>query len=276
MLVAVRVFLVADADGAEDRQLPHLQPEVGDGGQRAGVAFRGIRLVVDVDLIDEVILCCPVVDLVHPALDTEPGAAEIDGVGQPRVEATFVGQLVGAGGGGERGGVDLRAATDLDTEILVGGLLGEPIVPEGSEAEVAADFVGLFGLVLVFLAILAVAFLRLAVGWLGIFCFDVLGLREWLDRVGRLLLQLLQTHFEFGDAPLFRIERVCHLLERLQARGDAGEIERLWIGRFCDQQEGIGGEGECRHPGARKQAEARQDAAAGNSLPRDRRPCPSC
>ena len=91
MLVAVGVFLIAHSDGAEDRKLAHLQPEVGDGGQRPCVAFRRIDLVVDVDLVDEVVFAGPVIHLVHPALDTEPGAAHVHGVGETGVEATLIG-----------------------------------------------------------------------------------------------------------------------------------------------------------------------------------------
>ena len=120
MLVAEGVFLVADADRAQDGDLPNLKPEVGDGGQRAGVTFRGVGLVVDIDLIDEVVFRRPVVELVHPPLDAQPAPAEGDRVGECRIEATLVWRLIARARAGREGdGIDLRTAADLDSEVLL-------------------------------------------------------------------------------------------------------------------------------------------------------------
>ena len=263
MLVAVGVFLIAHSDGAEDRKLAHLQPEVGDGGQRPCVAFRRIDLVVDVDLVDEVVFAGPVIHLVHPALDAEPGAAHVHGVGETGVEATLIGCLVRARGGGEGDGIDLRAAADLDPEVLFGRLLGEPLVPLTLEIEVAADFVGFVGLLFFFL----------------LFLLAVLGLGQRLNRGHSLLFKLLETRFQFGDATLLGAERVGHLLERLQPRGDAGKVERL-LGIYLlrNHQKGICGIGglENGSDGTNKQAEAGQQAAPGTNQAWAGCPLPSC
>ena len=99
VLVAERIFLVADAHGAEQRDLAHLQPEIGDGRDRAGVALCGKRFVVDVEFVGEVVFRGPVVHLVHPAFHTKSGPPQVDRVGERRIEATLIRRLRGARAG---------------------------------------------------------------------------------------------------------------------------------------------------------------------------------
>ena len=122
VLVAVRVLLIADPHRAQDRQFPHLQPEVGDAGEWARVFFRGVYLVVDVDLVGEVIFGDPIVNLVHPALDAEAGSPNVHRVVQRRIEAALERRLSGARACGERRRIDLCPATNFDAKILVGRL----------------------------------------------------------------------------------------------------------------------------------------------------------
>ena len=143
MLVAVGVFLVAHADGAQQRQFANLQPEVGDGGRWSGVALRRVDLVVDVELVDEIVFRGPVVELVHPPLDAEPGPTQGNRVGEPGVEAALIRRLVaGAGPGAEGHRVDLRAAADLHLEVSLLRLGLIAAGPLRSERGVAADLVG--------------------------------------------------------------------------------------------------------------------------------------
>jgi hypothetical protein len=85
----------------------------------------------------------------------------------------------------------------------------------------------------------------------------------------------LQPRFEFRDATLLGAERVGHFLERLEPRGDAGEVEwRLSIDLLRNHQKGIGGIGglENEMNDTSKQAEAGQQAAP--STIRARAGCP--
>ena len=211
MLVAEGVFLVADADGAEQGHVPDLHPEVGHGRDRTGVTLRRIDLVVDVELVDEVVFAGPVVELIHPALDAEPRSPQGHRIGEFRVEAALVRRLVGARGGREGHGVDLRAAADLDAEILVGRLGLEGVGPLRLVRRVGADLVGIGRLV-------GVVFSsgRLVGGG---------------QRLGRgLLLQFLQPRLERRDPLPLGLDRLRHFRKRSKTRGDALNRKGLNVG----------------------------------------------
>ncbi len=119
MLVAERILLVANSHGAEQRDLAHLQPEIGDGCDRAGVALRGKRLVVDVEFVGEVVFRGPVVHLVHSAFHAEPGPPQVDRVGERRIEPSLIRRLRGASARRKRDRIHLRPAADLDAKVFV-------------------------------------------------------------------------------------------------------------------------------------------------------------
>jgi len=251
-------------------QFPHLQPEVGDGGERTGVPFRGVGFVVDVDLIDEVVFRRPVVELVHPPLDAEPGPSEVHGIGESGIEPALLRGLVGPRGRREGDGIHLRATADLDAEVLVGGLVGEALVPLGLHAEVAADLVALVG------------FRRLlrggwSVGPLAVRLRGRGGGGRIGERFGRgrgAFLEVLDAGLEHRNPGAFVADRLRHLLERPELRGHARQRQRFRRFVFGDDQKRVGrprGQDGEPCPDERRPAEERPGVAYRTRQPRSGR-----
>ena len=235
VLEAEGILLVAATDDADAGDLADLDPVFGDRGVVAQRRLRGKGRGVGVQLVREVVFTDKVVELVHPAVDAETGATEVDRVSEQRCQTALILGLGWAGALRERHLVHLDPAAHVDAEVLVRALRLESVIPLRRHPQVTADLVGLLRLFFILLGV-----------FLGILGAGVharrlrVGSGNRFDALCRLLFEFGQPLFEGRHLLPVVLEGLADVIEGIEASGDTRQHEGRGVVGFGDHQIGLG------------------------------------